>query len=394
MLYSKFPSTPGVYRMKDHAGKTLYIGKAANLKRRVSSYFTRTLDPRIATMVSRVHAIEYIKTKSVLEALILEAELIKKEQPPFNVKERDDKSFLYIEIMREAFPRVLLTRGRSARAGKRFGPFVSAHDAREALRILRRIFPWSVHTPEKVGTYKKPCFDYQIGLCPGTCIGAISKTEYRKNIHRLADFLSGRRERVILSLERDMHRASTTLAFEHAESVKRQLHALYHIQDTALISENVIRGAHPSSQDVRIEGYDISNISGVSAVGSMVVFVNGMPDKKEYKKFKIHTITGANDVGMLEEVLRRRFHRAWKLPNLILVDGGTPQVNRAKLVLRDAGLGIPVVGIAKGPARDKNEFVGDTTSKDEEQILIRVRDEAHRFAVSYHKVVRGTTFFQ
>ena len=380
--------------MKDQKGRVLYVGKAANLKRRVSSYFKGSHDRRIEEMVSRISMVEYKKTQSVLEALILEAELIKKYQPPFNVREKDDTSFLYVEFTREDFSRVLLVRGRSETLGERFGPFVSAGDVREALRILRRIFPWNTHIQEKVGTYKKPCFDYQIGLCPGTCVGVISQSDYKKQITHLKDFFKGKKERIVTTLEHAMKQASKTLDFEKAAKTKSQILALKHIQDTALISEQMFQDSRFMIHDLRIEGYDISNISGTSAVGSMVVFVNGKPEKKEYRKFKIKTVVGPNDVAMLEEVLRRRFENTWKLPNIILIDGGVPQVNCTKKVLREFKVEIPVVGIAKGPERKKNEFVGDSVPVDLLTTLIQVRDEAHRFAITYHKILRKKTLFQ
>ncbi|MBI5153554.1 MAG: UvrB/UvrC motif-containing protein [Parcubacteria group bacterium] len=339
--------------MKDKHGVLLYVGKAANLKRRVSSYFNRSHESRIESMVSQIHSIDYKQTGSVLEALMLEAELIKKYQPLFNVREKDDRSFLYVEITDEDFPRVLLVRGKSKVSGKRFGPFVSASSVREALRILRRIFPWNIHASEKINTYKKSCFDYQIGLCPGTCTGAVTKSEYKKQIKYLNNFFVGKKERIIISLEKEMKQVSKELKFERAEKLKRQISALHHIQDTALIKEDGIQDTKYQIQDTRIEGYDISNISGTSAVGSMVVFINGKPEKSEYKKFKIKTVVGPNDVAMLEEVLRRRFKHSWRLPNLVLVDGGLSQVHCAEKVLRDLEIKIPVVGIAKGPERKK-----------------------------------------
>src|SRR3989344_1918439 len=174
-LYKNLPQTPGVYLMKSASGRILYIGKAANLKRRVSSYFMRANDARIEKLVGEIKKIDYKKTDSALEALILESKLIKKYQPLFNVKEKDDKSFLYVEIAREEFPRILLVRGTDKSKRERFGPFTSASNIREALKILRRIFPWSTHEAEQIAKRKsqgahRPCFDYEIGLCPGTCI--------------------------------------------------------------------------------------------------------------------------------------------------------------------------------------------------------------------------------
>jgi len=417
--YKKFPETPGVYIMKDVDGRILYVGKAANLRRRVSSYFERPHDVRIQTLVSKIATINIEQKDTALEALIREAELIKTLTPPFNVREKDDKSFLYFEITREKFPRVLLVRGAGVTEGRggvvaergRYGPFTSASSAREALRILRRIFPWSTHDPDEVGELKRPCFNYEIGLCPGTCIGAITQAEYGKTIERLKLFFEGKKERVIKAIEKDMKAAAKKEDFERAEKLRRQMFALRHIRDTALISDNdaLMNSSGQLKEDgaprgYRIEGYDISNISGTSAVGSMVVFVDGQPDKNEYRKFKIKSIFQPNDVGMLKEVLERRFaHSAiagsdgadalkgkarWPMPDLVLIDGGLAQVNTARRVLLRAGIKLPILGIAKGPRRDRNDIIGLIPKGVRKETLIKVRDEAHRFAITYHKALR------
>jgi excinuclease ABC subunit C len=423
--YKKLPDAPGVYLMHDADGRVLYVGKAGNLRRRVSSYFERPHDVRIESLVRKITHIDFRQTDTALEALILEAELIKEITPPYNVREKDDKSFLYIEITREKFPRVLLVRGQSnardvksgARSGavRRWGPFTSASSVREALRILRRIFPWNTHDPEHIGTFARPCFDAEIGLCPGTCVGAISHEEYLKTIERLKMFLDGKKKRLLAALEKDMAVASKRTDFEKAEKLRRQIFALKHIRDTALIADSdvLLVGGNKKAaaegvpaEDYRIEGYDISNISGTSAVGSMVVFEGNEPNKSEYRKFKIRTIFTPNDVGMLTEMLERRFSRAaaggkrneanerhsWRLPDLILIDGGIAQANAAKKVLMRAGLKIPLVGIAKGPERKRNDILGAVPKWTNKPTLIKVRNEAHRFAIGYHKAVRNRNF--
>jgi excinuclease ABC subunit C len=414
--YKKLPEVPGVYIMKDSGGHILYVGKAGNLRRRVSSYFERPHDVRIETLVSKIVEIDHEETDTALEALILEARLIRKYTPPFNVKEKDDKSFLYVEITNEPFPRVLLVRGRDRNmieqlgfyktgSGTGFGPFTSASNLRQALKILRKIFPWNTHEPERIGKFTRPCFDYEIGLCPGTCIGAISKEEYAKNINHLKMFFEGKKKAVLRSLEKEMDGAAKKLEFEKAEKLRRQIFSLRHIQDTAFISESELISeperqeeasaqAYQQSLPYRIEGYDISNISGTNAVGSMVVFEDGEPNKNEYRKFKIKTIFTPNDVGMLTEVLERRFHNDWRLPNLILIDGGLAQANAAKKVLMRAGLKIPLLGIAKGPERKRNDILGAIPKGVTKETLIHVRNEAHRFAISYHKSLRGRAMFE
>ncbi|MDO8584576.1 MAG: excinuclease ABC subunit UvrC [bacterium] len=413
-LKKQLPLTPGVYFMKDTHGRVLYVGKAANLKRRVLSYFQRPQELRIAKMVSEVARVDVEQTDTVIEALILEARLIKKYQPQYNVLEKDDRSFLYVVITREVFPRVLLLREREAlshdRPLGRFGPFTSAASLREALHILRRIFPWSSHeinkgTPSTSSGNKikklvpefiegqpklKPCFNYQIGLCPGTCAGVITSRDYKKIIRQLIAFFEGKKQKILRDLTREMRVLSRELKFEEAVVIRRRIAALQHIHDIAVLGDKATR----ENDFHRVEGYDISHVSGTSAVGSMVVFTDGAPDKNEYRKFRIKTIIGSNDVGMLAEVLRRRFtHDEWPMPDLLLIDGGLPQVNAARAVIAELKLPVPVVGIAKGPERKRNDFFYPhelhTAVARNRDMLIRVRDEAHRFAVKYHRELRS-----
>jgi excinuclease ABC subunit C len=382
-----FPQKPGVYLMKNKKGEIIYIGKASNLQKRVLSYFQKAHDQRIKKLLQEVDDIAYQIQDTTIEALILESNLIKKYQPKYNIREKDDKSFLYILITNEKFPRVLLVRKKDIKdgSGEIFGPFTQAQNLRQALKIIRKIFPYNLHPENKI-PQDKPCFDYQIGLCPGTCIQKITPKEYAKTIKNIKLFLSGKKKKILEKLKKEMETASKNLEFELAQKIKNQIFALTHIQDIALIQEdkfNLEEGVK------RIEGYDISNISGKLAVGSMVVFLNDQPQKSEYKKFKIKTVNTVNDVLMLKEVLERRFnHKEWTLPDLILIDGGKAQVNIAKKVLKKLKLNIPVVGIAKGPKRKKNEFIGKIPNGFNKDLLIKVRGEAHRFALSYHRQIR------
>ncbi len=390
-LYKNLPDSPGVYIMKGDRGSILYVGKAANLRRRVASYFLRPHDARIQKLVSEIRNIDYRRTDTAIEALILEAELIKRYKPPYNVREKDDTSFLYVEVTREKFPRVLLVRGKSKTLGKRFGPFTSSSNIRQAVSIIRRIFPFSIHPANKVNRAKRGCFDYEIGLCPGTCLGAVGRKEYLKNIKNIKLFFRGGKKKILTSLEEEMRKTSKNLEFESALKIRRQIFALRHIQDVAFVTETELNFGEV--KPLRLEGYDVSNISGTSAVGSIVVFVGDEPVKSEYRKFKIRTVSGPDDVGMMKEVIRRRLsrippQRGWPLPDLILVDGGKPQVNAAREILSESGVKIPVVGIVKGPSRKKNEFVGRVPMEVSEKTLIKLRDEAHRFAINYHKKVR------
>lgn len=388
-LYENLPEAPGVYIMKGASGAVVYVGKAVNLRRRVSSYFTRPHDSRIEALVQEIVQIEHRQTESGIEALILEARLIKEWAPKYNIREKDGKSFLYVEFGRGAYPTVRMVRGKDTSAGYRFGPFVSASSLRAALGVIRKIFPWSDHAPKEKGG--KPCFNYQIGLCPGTCIGAVTKEEYGDNIKNLKLFFKGERKKVLKNLEVAMKGAARATDFERAERMKRQIFALQHIQDVATVKEDEI-ASDSASQGVRVEGYDISNISGTSAVGAMVVFIDGAPDKGEYRLFNIRAEGTPDDVGMMREVLFRRLENKWPLPACILVDGGEGHRNMAQALLAGRGLTIPVVGLAKGPDRKNNRFVGDIPPGVSEKTLIRARDEAHRFSRAAHIRRRGKAF--
>ncbi|MBI2475350.1 excinuclease ABC subunit UvrC [Candidatus Uhrbacteria bacterium] len=400
------PDKPGVYLYYNKTGALLYVGKATSLRNRVNSYFTKPASDRIAEMVLHIARIEYITTPTVIEALILEANQIKAKKPKYNILQRDDKSFLYLAITNEPFPRPTLIRGHelehtsSKNFLKVFGPYTSSASLKKALDIIRKAIPWSECQPPEVTGRTRPCFYSHIGKCPGVCIGSISKKDYRAIIRQLILFFEGKKKEIIRQIERDMKLASKELRFEKAAELKRHLFALEHIQDIALISKDDI----DNDSQGRIEAYDISNISGTSAVGSMVVFEEGKPSKKQYRKFKIKTVKGSNDVAMLEEVLRRRllraknFPNAWSLPQVIIIDGGEGQVNRARKILEEMNIIIPVVGIAKGFDRKQDRFVFDHTNLEllslvnrKKELLQRARDEAHRFAVQYHRKLRDVS---
>ncbi len=388
-FYENLPDTPGVYLMKNKKGELLYVGKAAHLRRRVSSYFLKSHESRIAKLVSEIAKIDYIKTDTAIEALILEADLIKKHQPPYNIREKDDKTFPYIEITKEKFPRVILVRGKDKENGIRFGPFTNSTHAKLALKIIRRIFPYSIHPPEKVGTYKKPCFEAEIGLCPGTCIGGITKEEYMKNIKSIKMFLKGEKEKIIAGLEKEMLEYSKKLEYERAAAVKKKLFSLRHIQDVAFITADDFS----ESGGYRIECFDISNISGEDAVGSMVVFKGSKPLKEDYRIFKIKSVREPNDVAMMKETIMRRLkHDEWTYPDLIMVDGGPTQINAAKDAMNEVGVIIPVVGVVKGPKRKKADIVGVLPFEVDDKTVAHIRDEAHRFAIKHHRILRGKEF--
>ena len=383
----KLPNSPGVYIFKNKEGEIVYIGKAGKLTKRVKSYFLDSADPRAKRMVKDVFNIDYKTTETVIEALILEAKLIKKHEPFYNIKQKDDKSFLYVVITDEKYPRVILKRGREKKDGRLvFGPFVSSSAIRQALRIIRKIFPYNTHTEKQLKRMKRPCFYYQIGLCPGACADDLNREEYMEDIKNIELFFEGKKKQVLKSLEERMNQASESQNYEKAQKLKKQINSINHIYDTALITPPELE-----EEKMRIEGYDISNMGGKLATGSMVVFKGSRPQKREYKKFKIKTVKSTDDIGMMREVLERRFDNSWELPSVMLVDGGKAQVALARSVLDENGLEIPVVGIAKGEKRNKNELVGDKVGV-KKKTLIKVRDEAHRFAQKYHKKLREKDF--
>jgi len=404
---NKLPDDPGVYLMLNKKGEIIYVGKATSLKKRVSSYFSKAHDNKTARLVREIARIDYQITPSVLEALILEANLIKKYEPKYNIREKDDKSFLYLVVTKEDYPRPLLIRGLELKKKKKsdykavFGPYTSARSLRAALDLIRKMIPYSTCAPGQ----RRPCFDYQIGKCPGVCILDISKKDYGKIIRNFILFFEGKKTKVIENLKKEMRNLSEHNKFEEAARIRNQIKALEHIQDVAMLkreepTQEIGRvGERVINIFGRIEGYDISNIGGQYAVGSMVVFEDGEPAKSEYRKFKIKTVKGANDVAMIREVVQRRFQNKWPHPELILIDGGRAQVNAAVDILGSFKLDIPVVGIAKGITRKKDDLVFSPYSKNDPElrriieqyknILVRVRDEAHRFAVKYHRELRG-----
>ncbi len=406
---AKLPDTPGVYFFLGKGKKILYIGKATSLRSRVRSYFAPDLvtarSPLIAKMVESAENIEFRETLSVLEALLLEADLIKKFKPAFNTKEKDDKSFNCIVITKEDFPVLRVIRKKELdnpeslpfKIKKVFGPFSNGGELREALKIMRRILPYrdeKCPLPEEVAKKKpSPCFNYTIGLCPGVCAGAISKKEYAKRIKDIEEFLSGNFSSVVKSFEKEMAVAAENQEFEKAKMYRDRLFALRHINDVALIKPA------SSSQDFgdkgfRIESYDIAHMAGKDIVGVMTVVLNGEAQKSEYRKFNIKTLKNQNDPAALKEVLTRRLeHNEWRLPDLIVVDGGSVQLEAMYSVLLEKGLGIPVVSVVKDKRHKAKGILGKTDlGKKHKNSIILANSEAHRFALAFHQKKRGKNF--
>jgi len=404
------PEAPGVYLFRDSKRQILYVGKATSLVNRVRSYFSSDLTgsrgARIVTMIDRAKRVEWYETGSVLEALILEANLIKKHQPPYNVDEKDDKSWNYVVITKEDFPRVLIVRGRELltsgkkpMTSKQFGPFPQGGLLKEALKIVRRIFPYrdtctpckkQYTTRETFGATPptcRPCFNRQLGLCPGVCSGEVSKVEYARAVRHIAQLFSGNMQGLKRQLDREMYAAAKAQKFEEAATVRKQIHALQHIRDVSLIKNETI-GALTSERaaSIRIEAYDAAHTSGKETVAVMTVVRDGEPLKSDYRKFKIHTATN-DDVSALKEALSRRLaHTEWPLPRIFVVDGGRAQVRAAERIVREAGIQIPIVGVVKNESHKPERLIGDARIITiHEREIILANSEAHRFAIQWHR---------
>ncbi|MDP3735006.1 MAG: UvrB/UvrC motif-containing protein [bacterium] len=457
----KLPDTPGVYFFVKGIGtgrEVLYIGKATSLADRVKSYFSADVlaarGEHIARMVAEADTIEWEQTDSVLEALLREAALIKKYQPHGNVIGKDDKSFNHVVITDEPFPRILTLRGKDLAevlAGRMahkltrrdikwtFGPFTSGSSLKEALKLVRKIFPFrdqcvpcEEHTDRRsqkgkllsraprqptVPSYPlpvtdpscTPCFNVQIGLCPGVCSGVINRKDYNRIVQHIKLFFDGKKKTLLGELERDMKVFARQQEFEKAAEVRRELHALRHIQDIALLKRtteaDTVRtehgqGAEPAVRRAyRIEAYDVAHLGGEETVGVMVAIVNGERETTEYRQFRVRGNTRGSDIDALREVLERRFaHDEWPLPQLIVVDGGEAQIGTAERALR-AHFGpdvppIPLIGVVKDARHRPREIRGlkntpaQTTraliAKHERAILL-ANSEAHRFAINFHR---------
>ncbi len=408
------PNSPGVYLMKDENGDTLYVGKAGNLRKRVSSYFqkARHLRERLELLVSRVRDITFITTSTEAEALIYENSLIKQLAPKYNVALRDDKSYpLFKLAINEKFPRLFITRIKKDDGALYFGPYPDAGLLRESLKILKRIFP--LRNCNKMP--KKLCLEYHISQCLGPCVGKIDEAGYKNIVTELKLFLQGNIKELLVFLSDRMTEASRREDYEEAARLRNTLEALsaikertinYNPRDEADELKNIL-GIHGNLE--RIEAFDVSNIMGKEACGSMIYFYKGRPKKSEYRRFKIKTVSKIDDYGMIRELVRRRYSRLLNekadLPDLILIDGGRGHLNVASDELKNLRLSeIPVIGIAK-PAhlqgkpmsaggefehiylKDRKEPLILPKESKALHLLEKIRDEAHRFAISYHKML-------
>jgi len=430
---SKLPTVPGVYKYFDIEGKVIYVGKAKNLRNRVKSYFRIKFDDDTKTkaLVENIYDLEYIEVSTELEALILEEKLVKKFQPKYNILLKDDKSFLYIVLRNDPvkigeslinFPIVFSARKTDLQPKDiYFGPYPRAEVAKYVLRTLRKIIPFRDCTKTKFRNYQKlgqPCLYGHIGLCQAPCNGKISKTEYLRDISKVKRFLDGKFKKIIDDVVFEMKTASKNEEFEKAAKLRDIIKKFEYLTintskidsfvENPLLIEDIISKSldnllkyFPNLKEYpeRIECYDISNLSGKEATASMTVSLNGRLTNREYRRFKIKFKDTPDDYSMMKEVLKRRFKRSliddsWKLPNLIVLDGGKGQLSAGQEVLKEMGVDVAMISLAKREEiliyMDGSDFVEVKLDRTDESLKLiqRLRDEAHRFAKKYHHQLR------
>ena len=404
IVSKKLPDTPGVYFFLGRKKEILYIGRATSLRTRVRSYFSSDLAEKrsdwIAKMLAKARSLEVRKTDSVLEAMLLEADLIKKFQPFFNTDEKDDKSFNCVVITKEAFPRVLIVRRREldspATPNSKFvirasyGPFPHGFELQTAMKIIRKIFPYrdAKCAPNRRGGNEVarplPCFGRQIGLCPGVCTEEISRADYAKTIRNIRLFLEGKKTRLLALLRKEMKSAAKAQQFERAHELKKTVFALQHIQDVALLK--TANYSLPATH-FRIEAYDLSHFGGKDIVGAMSVVENGAARPSEYRLFKLRGIQSQHEVQGVSEVLERRFkHPEWAFPDLVVVDGNKVQKGAAEKLLATLGKHIPVVAVVKDDRHRPAGLRGMSTElAPHKGAILLANSEAHRFVLKFQK---------
>jgi excinuclease ABC subunit C len=426
------PTQPGVYFHKDASGQIIYVGKAARLNNRVRQYFqkSRLRDPKTDALVADIYDIDWMVVESEIEALFLEAEMIRRYMPRYNILLRDDKAMSYIRIDYDSdFPTVSTTRRPLDDGARYFGPYNSTTTIRQALKALRRVFPFATR---RIPGQKRATLHYHLGLDPGLEEGRTSLDDYRANLRKLMAVIEGKRKTIERELEKDMQAAAKGQDFEKAAKLRNQLYALQNLNKQIIFSDKEfmdISKDHALVElvdlltlpkfPVRIEGYDISHMQGTDVVASMVVFTNGVSNKSEYRKFKTKK-NHNNDFYNMNETIKRRLsdknRKAWGLPSLILIDGGKGQLDAAIQARDEMGCAqLPFIGLAKREEqiviqKEKSNVTlnvaalqklrGYTTESDDfilvnvphdtniVKLLQRIRDESHRFAVTYHSVLK------
>jgi excinuclease ABC subunit C len=417
----QFPTTPGVYLMKDVQGVVIYVGKAKNLRNRAGSYFTTIAanELRTAELIKHIRDIDFLNADSEVDALLMEARLIKDIQPRFNTDLRDDKTFPYLQIrVREEFPRVEFTRKPRRRGVKLYGPFTSARGLRMAIQVLQRIFQFrtcglDIRSDEERWRWFRPCILHNIRQCTAPCNFRVTRQEYRRQIRRLCMVLEGKKDKLIAHMERQMNEAAEKMLFEKAARLRDEIAALkdlalrgdadkdlqpelFHINPKkGLAGLKKVLGL-PKIPRV-IEGVDIAHLGGEDTVASLVSFIDGTPFKPGYRRFKIKSVAGIDDFASMREVVTRRFRRLRDdeeiFPDILLIDGGKGQLNAALEAFRLLGIEPPcLISLAKQEEEiyrpGEAEPVVLKRTHAALRLLQSVRDEAHRFAQHYHHLLR------
>jgi len=416
-----FPHKPGVYLMKDEAGRVIYVGKAKDLRNRASSYFLKAAaeDPRTSRLVREIRDIDYIEAESEVDAVLMEARLIKDIQPKYNKELKDDKTFPYLEIYtREDFPRVVFTREPHERGTKLYGPFTSPRALRGALQILQKIFKFrtcqlDIDESDPKWKWFRPCLLASIDQCSAPCNLRISKEEYRKDIRRLQRFLEGDKNQLLIDLRREMKEAAQALRFEEAARLRDEIEYLEKLDERGKIDVHVqpeafhvdpqkgLAGLQKifklSTLPRAIEGVDIAHLAGSETVASLVRFIDGLPFKPGYKRYRIRTVEGVDDYAAIREVVFRRFRRLREddesPPDIFLIDGGKGQLHAALSAFQEWDGPRPVIlSLAKREEEiylpDRDEPLRLSRHSFALRLLQYVRDEAHRFAQHYHHLLR------
>jgi excinuclease ABC subunit C len=408
------PGRPGVYLFKDKNGEILYVGKAKSLRKRVSSYFKKPADIKTGILLERLRDIDYIVTGSELDALILEDELIKKYKPRYNVSLRDDKAYPYLKLtVKEEWPRLFLARRKERDGALYFGRFQGGM-VRAVVRLVKKLFPirWCKESPLR--RREQPCLYYRIGSCAGPCIRKISREDYMVLVQGIVSLLEGKMEDALKRLRTEMERASDKLDFERAAYLRDRVKILEKMSE----GKDLLRAPAPrilsgiselqkilklKKPPMRIEAFDISNIQGANIVGAMVTFYGGVPLKSDYRKFRVRSLgKRPNDVAAVYEVVRRRYcgslARKMDLPDLVMVDGGLAQANAGSRGIANSDLKLPIIGLAKRAEEiffpQKRTPLALPRDSSALKLLQRVRDEAHRFAVAYHRQKRRKGLYQ
>jgi excinuclease ABC subunit C len=416
-----FPHRPGVYLMKDAQGRVIYVGKAKDLKNRVSSYFQKgaTEDPRLSGLLREIYDLDFLEAESEVDALLLEARLIKDIQPKYNRELRDDKTFPYLQIyVREEFPRVEFTREPRSRGVKLYGPFASASSLRGAIQVLQKIFKFrtcslDINSDDPRWRWYRPCLLYSINQCLAPCNLRVTKEEYRKAIYRLQRFLDGEKKALLEEMYEEMQQAAKERRYEEAARIRDQIRLLETLDERGELETHVQPEVFPvdpkkglaglrkvlrlKNSPRTIEGVDIAHLAGADMVASVVQFIDGLPFKPGYRRYRIRTVEGVDDFAAIREVIMRRFRRLSEeeevFPDLLLIDGGKGQLHAAQEAFRALNLTPPtLVALAKQEEElylpDREEPLRLSRDSFALRLLQSVRDEAHRFAQHYHHLLR------